>query len=366
MKRLYPLIDLLFKLLSKFSNLIKKDKNKIIVGANYGHFFTDNPRYIFEFLEDKSEFDHLFISKNKELISKLNHPRCVHSFSAKAFFHFLRSRTIICGGEIDIFPYHRSKNQFVINQWHGIPIKNIGTYQGKEMDSSWFDYILASSDKEKELLATAFNVSTSKVLTIGTPRNDVLINPPKKDNGDGFQILYAPTFRDDTNVDFFNFPDYNAKELDEFCSKNKITFKVKPHLHDYRAGNNKLKFDELNCVDVIFDSALDFQELLKESDVLITDYSGVYFDYLLLDNPIIFFPYDLEEYRKKRGFMYSYEDNTPGPKVYTQKELIDYLNDIVQNKDEFAQERALKTKEYHLHRDGKNTERLYSFIKENI
>lgn len=123
MKKIYPIIDFFFKLLGKFSNLIKKDANKMIIGANYGHYFTDNPRYFFEFMENSEHMDVLFISKNKQLIQKLNHPNCAYSYTWRATKHFLTSKTIVCGGTIDIFPFHRSKNQLVINQWHGIPIK---------------------------------------------------------------------------------------------------------------------------------------------------------------------------------------------------------------------------------------------------
>lgn len=366
MKKLYPIIDFFFKLLGKFSNLIKKDANKMIIGANYGHYYTDNPRYFFEFMENSEHMDVLFISKNKQLIQELNHPKCAYSYTWKAAKHFLKSKTIVCGGTIDIFPFHRSENQFVINQWHGIPIKKIGTYSGRKMDSSWFNFILASSDFEKHILAKAFNIEEHQVKTIGTPRNDVLIGKTSQTKNEKLNILYVPTFRDNGHTDYFNFPDYNSQELNDFCSKNNIHIKVKPHLHDYRAGNNKLKFDELTEVEVVFDPQLDFQELLVEADLLITDYSGVYFDYLLLERPIFFFPYDKEEYGNTRGFIYDYDEHSPGPHILTQKEFIQNLEDIIAGKDEYQAQRVQMKNTFHLHQDGKNAERLITFIKENI
>jgi len=104
---------------------------------------------------------------------------------------------------------------------------------------------------------------------------------------------------------------------------------------------------------------------LGYSDLLITDYSSVYFDYLLIDKPVIFVPTDIEEYSQKRGFLLEpYDFWTPGPKVYNQDNL---LNSILANLNEpnkYKKERNLINSMINYYKDNKSSERVWNLIKE--
>jgi len=109
---------------------------------------------------------------------------------------------------------------------------------------------------------------------------------------------------------------------------------------------------------------IDIQHMLLDCDILLTDYSSVYFDFLLLDRPIIYLPYDFEEYKNARGFLYDDFDNiTCGDKVFTQKEFIESIKNNIENPAKDHKLRAAVTQRFHQYNDGQARERLFNFIK---
>jgi CDP-glycerol glycerophosphotransferase len=115
---------------------------------------------------------------------------------------------------------------------------------------------------------------------------------------------------------------------------------------------------------IYYDNTKDIQPLLKITDVLVTDYSSVYMDYLLLDRPIIFFPYNYEKYMAaNEGLLFDYNSMTPGPKCYSQDQLHKEITDCaVNHKDEYANERARIKKLAFKYEDGRSCERIWDFI----
>ena len=103
--------------------------------------------------------------------------------------------------------------------------------------------------------------------------------------------------------------------------------------------------------------------MLLECDILLTDYSSVYFDFLLLDRPIIYIPYDLEEYKRERGLLYDFDEVTCGDKTLTQKQFIESIKNNLENPAKDELKRKEITERFHLYNDGKASERLFNFIK---
>ncbi|MCM8777985.1 MAG: CDP-glycerol glycerophosphotransferase family protein, partial [Candidatus Omnitrophica bacterium] len=104
-------------------------------------------------------------------------------------------------------------------------------------------------------------------------------------------------------------------------------------------------------------------ELLPDIDILITDYSSIFIDFLILDRPIIFTPYDREEYEKEGGLLYNYDEITPGPKVKTQREFLYWIEQFVKNPELFKQERNKIKEIFFTFYDGKSHERIYTELK---
>ncbi|WP_288177740.1 CDP-glycerol glycerophosphotransferase family protein [Blautia hydrogenotrophica] len=103
--------------------------------------------------------------------------------------------------------------------------------------------------------------------------------------------------------------------------------------------------------------------LVKEADALITDYSSVYFDYLLLDRPIGFVLEDLESYEGHRGFVVPNPlDYMPGEKIYCKEELLDFFRKVVNEEDNFKEERKKICDQVNYYQDGNNCARLLELI----
>ena len=122
------------------------------------------------------------------------------------------------------------------------------------------------------------------------------------------------------------------------------------------------------CNDVInvltIDEYENTQELMLLSDCLITDYSSIFYDYLLLDRPIIFIPYDIEKYTNRMGkFAGDYNDETPGIKISKQIEFKNYISTIINNKDVFQAKRKKLCKLAHEHIDGNSSERVFQVMQ---
>ncbi|MBK8233262.1 MAG: CDP-glycerol glycerophosphotransferase family protein [Candidatus Eisenbacteria bacterium] len=107
----------------------------------------------------------------------------------------------------------------------------------------------------------------------------------------------------------------------------------------------------------------DVQEVLGEADVLITDYSSCYIDYLLCDRPILFYCHDLDRYRSERGFYFEYESVTPGPRTASVEELIRHLDAALSGKDEYVASRAQLRERFFKDPDAGSCERVYAAVQ---
>ena len=192
----------------------------------------------------------------------------------------------------------------------------------------------------------------------GYPRNQVLISDDikniyldeenrdrkkiisflkKKINGGNKKmIFYMPTFRESEILFFENF---DRDDFQMFLEENNILFCIK--LHPKSKLNEEFRNIQSENIMVINKDA-DPYVFLKMADVLITDYSSIYFDYLLLDRPIIFFAYDLEEYLSDSREMYfDYDEFTPGEKVNDYQELKSGIVKVIYYSDQYKEARNL-------------------------
>jgi len=287
----------------------------------------------------------------------------------------------------DIFSV-RSK---IINLWHGFPLKKIGRYctetQGeptyltkflkcycadlnltKFLKYCYADlnlgfneknyFLLATSEFSAEILGQAFGVKQENILLSGYPRNDifqlnnfgnyitdseqiVLTGVIKRIKNGTKIIVYLPTFRDYQSTSPLGITAANElATLSEFLVKHNILLITKFHFAE--KGFSSLRVEDLGNI-INLHPGSDVYPFLRVTDILITDYSSVYFDFLLTQKPIIFYPYDFEYYaHKDRGFIFDYQEYTPGPKVYNLAELqaaILHFLDTRTTDDEYAHQR---------------------------
>lgn len=378
---------ILIDLITLFTRLLEvffyKDKNLITIFFTE-HNFADNSRYFLEYLY--SNTDHKYevkvLVKNKVLFDEisLNYPNITHySKSLSGLKLFLKTKNIVISHGSDasyFFPYFldvKSKN--IVNLWHGIPLKRLslqvkGIRESKSRSRfQKFSSICAASTFEQFLLASCFDMHIDDIWITGTPRNDYLLYP----NNELLQehsylnkkvILYAPTWREyGDRSSFFPFEDKDLERLNAFLETQDAYLLMRGHREEMERISENYGEKKLSRIlpahQEIFPDA---QRLLVHVDVLVTDYSSIYLDFLLLDKPMIFIPYDLEQYQSYRGFLFDYDTHTPGDKVGTQAEFMKSL-DMAMNQPECgASERARMKNLFHTYEDGKSSERIIAQI----
>ncbi len=366
--------------------VIKQKKEWVVISGKIDGVFENNSMYFFQYLINDVDFHPWWITNNRKIYRELSlrYPNNIaFTYSIKGVLIFIKSRYAVCNYSAKNFnPLYISKGKVCINLWHGIPLKRIGyedpSMQGKKLkkfqeDINVTDYFATSSDFEAELFKKCFKKEKESILVTGTPRNDFLINksidnsiPNKSFLENNRLILYAPTFREGKKTDLLPFTNTNLDKLNSFLEDNNTYLLIRKH------PNEAQRFEDLYSAGTIRSRILfagqdnypDTQVLLKFTDILITDYSSIYFDFLLLNKPIIFIPYDYDEYIIERNFLYDYYENTPGPKLFSQSEIINYLTKCFENIETDVELRNKCIKKFHKYTDGKSSERILAKMKE--
>jgi len=362
------------------------DEDLIIMGAYGGNMYFDNTRALFEFLSEHSNYRVVWMAKSKTLIKKLKKEgyNAIYSLNFNAIRLLRKAKFIfITHGIYDLLPIEISPNTTVILTWHGTPIKKIvldqkdkyylytkwgHIFKLKLRYDQYINYILTptTGNLEHKVLCSAFKVPLNKITNLGYPRHDMLFNADKefinslkkKHNiSDKYNrvILYCPTFRD-FQTSIFRLTDQDLNYLNRMLEKTNSLFLSKGHLFgsvsDYKGYPNIRTI--LKDVDI--------HELYTFTDVLITDYSSTMLDFSLLDRPILLFPYDLEDYKRKRGMYYELQDIAPGPILKTFEELIEALMNIDIIEEKFGKKRKIIRDRFNKYVDGNSTKRILDFL----
>ena len=373
-----------FKLISKLFRS-KIDDKLIIMGAYSGNSYLDNTKYLFEFLNKYSNSRVVWMTKSRGLLLELRNKgfEGVYALSLDAIKLLRKAKFIfLTHGVYDVLPIDFSTKTTIIMTWHGTVIKDItedfdATYSYKKWvrylklksyPDQYIDYVLtpAKGKYEHEILTKAFRVDSTKILDLGYPRNDILFNYnldfKKKlrkkygiPNNIKRVILYAPTFRDAGSLRF-PFKTKDLENLNGLLEEMEAVLLFKGHAYE-----KKINFGELKYINLVRKPS-DIQELLIISDLLISDYSSVTFDFLLTMRPVILFPYDLEVYEKGRGLHYDLREIAPGPIVYDVKSLIENVKNFEEIDVEYKNIREKINDRFNKYHDGKSSERLLTFL----
>ncbi len=306
--------------------------------------------------------------KNKSALAKLIFVKSIE---------MARSQTILMDNEFLPLAYVKlRKNVRVVQLWHGTgTIKKFGhdINEGKMLRivkkaDSKITHLIVNSDYTKKLYARAFGVPYDKIYITGIPRTDVLFDDKirKKDIDSFFDeyedlkgrklILYAPTFRDNEVKDPKIMLD--IKEWTDNIDSDAILL-LRLHPHVSKAFDDNMLMRYKGKVVNMSDHA-DVNTLMFVSSALITDYSSIIFEYILLDKPIYFYAYDRERFEKdSRGFYEDYESYVPGPVAYNTKELIE----AVCGEDAYGEKRKQFKERSYKYTDGLSTDRLIDILR---
>ncbi|HHV39631.1 MAG TPA: CDP-glycerol--glycerophosphate glycerophosphotransferase [Tepidimicrobium sp.] len=269
-----------------------------------------------------------------------------------------------------------------INLWHGIPIKAMSLMNKSNIDKINHiedDYFISTSDFFNTIMNSCIGITADKYCITGYPRNDYLLNANGIENLNilldekinGNIVLYMPTYRyDRENIDnIFGFSEFCIDSFYKFLDNNNIILLLKLHPNEEKTLASKYKKYMGERIRLITSDDLETQEMdlykiVNAADLLITDYSSIYFDYLLLNKPIIFTPVDLEHYRENRGLLLEpYEYWTPGPKCIGQEQLQNEILKSLDNPEYYQEERENMRNIFHKYQDGSSTDRVMELIE---
>jgi CDP-glycerol glycerophosphotransferase (TagB/SpsB family) len=382
--------------------VVPRQKYIWVFGAWEGHLYSDNSKHLFEYIcNNEQKIRAIWLTHEKNILSDLHilnrEVYMINSFLG--YWYTCRAGLIlVTHSPYDVNPYAISRAKKLM-LWHGMPVKKIGwddDYNEGKANSFkritkklWYkifpfimvhwDVIISYNSICKKYMQSAFNAMENQVKITGYPRNDIIlksnlplpiINTLKaKLNADKL-ILYAPTFRNNPKHNKNLFSTFNGMKFNDFLIKNDAAMIIKMHYAVYNKNNPFLATSENNKPTHIYwlqeKEVQDINELLPNIDILITDYSGIYFDYLLLDRPTIFAPFDIEVYnRDEREFYEDYNQvSIGGPKCYNWIEIIEACQDIFNNEDIYVRKRKIAFKKYHNFVDANNCFRVTTIAKD--
>ena len=334
------------------SLVIPRKQNIWVFGGFGGRLYADNSKALFSWmLENSCEHKRVYwITKRRDILRKLreeNKP-CAHAYSIKGLFISLRASVFIYTHTSSDINFWVSGGTRKINLWHGSALKKVL----KDVDSSasvdrqiysatgleklryrllkpgYFespDLIFAAADCVAKNLITSHGVSENQISITGYPRTDVLFNPNDALKAmyvkEGCNtVLYLPTFREHDESDKSLYELINS-----FSSRSEYLLLIKLHPATFLGGTLDLPSNV-----VLLDQSVDTYEMMALSDVLITDYSSVALDYLLLDRPIMYFCYDYAAYiSNERGLYYDFNQVVGGPVIETSGALLAELDEVL-------------------------------------
>lgn len=357
--------------------LVPKTRGRLLF-FNGERTFADNLAILFRHALEKGE-DCWVLNRHPDATGLAQVPpdRLLSAYSWRGLAIFLSSPVIVISHGIRMkyfAPYYLDiSSKFVVNLWHGAPLKRLNfqvvgwdTRDNRRQILRPSRFVVCS-DVERLMIAACYRMMLDDIWVTGTPRNDVLIHG-RSDLLDKHPwlarkvILYAPTWREVGGpTRYFPFSDLAWAEIETMLERHDAYLIVRGHI-----------MHGLDQPPIPFGARIrsashaefpEVQELLVHTDILVTDYSSICLDYVLTDRPIIFVPYDLESYATYRGFMMDYDLLTPGPKVTTQRDFVAALDRYLDDPDADQERRRQVRDLLHKHLDGKACERLLAAIR---
>ncbi len=350
----YVIGDLLYFL----SKMFPKDKKIWVFGSWYGNTFSDNSKYLYLYvLKNHPDIKAYWITQNNKVfraLKELSLP-VLKKNSLKGILTILRAKVwIMSTARKDISSMLYTNKSLNVQLWHGVGIKKIGysTTFGNmppffNLKKKLFpfvsnlykyDIVISTSKLWQERYSKAFRIPKENIPITGQPRCDIFYHkkPEKKDY---IQILFTPTHRRQGSGKISSL--FPTKEqfikINEFLKKHNAILKLKLHYYDMKY----IPDIHLSNIEVIdFDPMYDIQEELLNTDILLVDYSGIYFDFLLLDRPVVFTAFDLEDYQHTdQGFYEPYENIAAGKIAKDWDEVLEGIEEAIKYPDKYKEKR---------------------------
>lgn len=372
---------------SVLNNLIKKN-NKLIFFFSTSELYDNSAALFYHLVHNKYNSKYRIVCAVRKpknyLHLKYKNVKFINVYFS--VWYILHSKFIFYHNEI--IAIKPSKKQISIDFWHATTVKKINKMIDPHYKYDFFTYITVTSELFRPIFAQAFGCNLERIIINGHPRNDYLFDSidelHKLLNQKTYKrvFIWMPTYRltynyvwQDTDEKFLNetglpllecYDDLN--NLNTFLLLNSCFLIIKIH----PTQNMNYQYNNLSNINYLFNediikNNINLYSLLKQMDALITDYSSVYYDFLLLNKPIAFTIDDIEAYSKKRGFVFDEPmQYMPGEKVRNLNDLYTFIKNCINDIDNFKEERRVINELVNEYKDGNNCRRILDIAGINL
>jgi CDP-glycerol glycerophosphotransferase (TagB/SpsB family) len=383
------------------SGFVRRRPELWVFGSWGGHRFADNAASFFSYCQDEisSSVRLVWISRDHNIVKKLRRDgyEAHHIWSPRGLVSCLTAGVYLFDNFCKDVNFWTSRGAWKVNLWSGVPLKSFERdidnpssryyrlFHGSlperialSIMMPWHvdrpDLIIATSPETAQITERAFDLEADAIVITGYPRNDILFqaSPPGADDGSWpesfreavesgrFVFFYLPTYRDSGKP----FLDVDWAEVDRLMERGNASLFLKLHPDDRGA------FKSSGAHVTELPQGIDIYNLLSATDVLISDYSSIIFDFMLLERPIIHYLPDLNEFRSSsRSLTFDPTEIAVGPVCETAGELIQALADLLEGVEptpETLTRWAATRQRMNLHQDGASNPRVLAAMRDNF
>lgn len=372
------------------SLLFPRDDRLWVFMAGDGDRFADNAKYLFVHCADRDDVRNVWVGTNDEVIEQLR-AAGYEAYSTRSW----RGRSVMLRAGVffethgPIAPEYTGRAR-VIHLTHGNYLKTM--LADHTRDWPWpvelavelfFErrrrFVVTGAGPPAANMQSMRGISRDRLLVTGFPRNDVLLsNLPDARLGvdesaldavtaaarEGPVLIFAPTYRTgygECNGVPMHDLSFGFDDLERVLAERDATLYLSLH-PDATFDTDLSPYEHVHRLD----TGGDLYPFLTHADALVTDYSGIFYDYLLLDRPIVFYAPDLEAYTRDRALYFDYEDHVPGPIARDPDDFADAIRAVLDGEDDHASDRAHVREAFYDQPDGNASERVYRAVLEDL
>ena len=376
--------------------VVPADRRLVVCGAQNGRWYGDNSRQMFEWLsEHRPGMRVIWVTRSRNVhrsLSALGMP-VVLAQTPLGWWCVVRARIGLYTNslrDLALAPWLIPNRLQLVALRHGRSVKRVrfarighrldaAEIAERQREGALVRYVISTSEFVSDIQEICLKVGRSRHVVTGYPRNDQIVSPGDAQqqawcsflNGDAPRrvLLYAPSWRHGREATrFLPFDDLDFDTLARWLEGAGTMLLLRPHMNDLHRFPEQREFlERLVALSpsirlAAHDAFPDVNTVLPFVDVLISDYSALYHDFLLLDRPLIFVPYDFESFSQRNGFLYDYFEALPGPSVQSQEAFIEACEIATSGADGFEVPRRALRDRIHTHRDDQSCRRVADLV----
>ncbi|WP_066065385.1 CDP-glycerol glycerophosphotransferase family protein [Neobacillus soli] len=375
---------------TRYFKKLKVLNNTILYESRDGKSLTDSPYAIFKYLLDNpdfKDFNHIWsVSSFEELKTVIGRYKGLKNVTfvkrnSKEYLKCLATCKYLINNSTFQSFFIPKKEQVYVNTWHGTPLKSMGfDIPGSPAHSQNVvrnflsaDYLLSPNEHTTNMFLNSYKLNglyNGEIIQEGYPRIDLTLNTDQETfksflaglalnlDKNKQTILYGPTWKG-SNIskaknDMFQIISDMTHLKAQVGEEYNLFIKVHPFLYEQAK-----QFDEIK--DILIPDFVDTNELLSMVDLLITDYSSIFFDYLVTNKPVLFYIWDYDDYNEERG-LYLADDELPGPTLFTIQEVAAAVQNILKIIEDYKPAYHAAQNRFTAYDDGKVTNRITGYI----